>query len=182
MFFRGDGNNLCPTGRSSTHQADAVLAAKLIGLPEVATRVVRPLAIHQKAVLIASGSQAHHRLPHAAFKFFHCHRCLRPAGEVSRQQHRSGGWCREGKGGFLLRRFLFWHLKLSFLRGRSGSAQTGCLWLPRRSSAKSDKFQNQLPGSGRPRHKLPTSRPITLEMEQSFLKDGLRWPRSTPPT
>ncbi len=36
-------------------------------------------------------------------------------------------------------------------------------------------------GTGRLRVKLPTSRPIVLAMAHSFLKEGLRWPLSTPP-
>ena len=34
---------------------------------------------------------------------------------------------------------------------------------------------------GKLRHRLPTSRPMALAIAQSFLKEGLRWPRSTPP-
>jgi len=65
------------------HLSDVILSAVRIRYPQVAVRIVAPLAIHKKAVTVRSGPQVDRCLPGAFLAFVQIDRVVFPVREVS---------------------------------------------------------------------------------------------------
>jgi len=75
----------CPPG--SGYLAHHVLRAERIGHAHGALRVIAPLPIHQKSVVVRSWGQVHRRGPHASFSFLHWNGGLLPLRKIAGQQN-----------------------------------------------------------------------------------------------
>lgn len=102
--FRGETS---PTRRSDN--ADAILSSKRIGLADGATRIVTPLAVHQKPVGMPAGWQTDDRLPWSSLQFFQGDGLFLPRGELSGKLDGPGMRRHQGKGDLLLCAFLLCH-------------------------------------------------------------------------
>ena len=73
--------------RNTIHDANAVLPAKLVGLPVWALRIIAPLAIHQQTILITAGHKRNRLFPRPRLILFQTQRRFLPAGKIPGEQN-----------------------------------------------------------------------------------------------